>query len=127
MLPITVEEEVAYLRRRAKSLGYKLVKDTKVKGLVNGMPYCRFPNFGKGWKESDVQYLVEALNTDVPLETMVKEVGRSPGSILGKLGSVKELWYDSKQRGYSYLKGPKRGQVYCQYAELKTLEKKYEW
>lgn len=124
---ITVEDEVNYLKRRAASLGYKLTKLKPHKKGQSDLPYSKFPNFGKSWSQPDVEYLVKALNDGVPLEKMVQEVGRTPGAILGKLGACAELWYDTSQRGYSFLKWPKKGQLYMSYKSIKALEEKYGW
>lgn len=121
MSHITVEVEVEYLKRRAASLGYRLIKERRTKAA-----HSVFKNFGKSWDDDDIDYLVGALAKDVALKDMVKKVGRSPGAILGKLGTVGELTYDSGMRGYVYKKGSKRGHVYMNYTKLKELEKTYE-
>lgn len=121
MSNISVEDEVAYLKRRAASLGYRLIKERR-----NKSPHAVFKNFGKSWDDDDIDYIVDALAKDVCLKEMVKKVGRSPGAILGKLGNIGELTYDSGMRGYAYKKGPLKGQVYMSYTKLKELEKRYE-
>lgn len=118
---ITVEMEVAYLKRRAASLGYRMIKERRTKAADSV-----FKNFGKSWDDDDIDYIVDALAKDVCLKEMVKKVGRSPGAILGKLGNVGALAYDNGMRGYAYKKGPLKGQVYMSYAKLKELEKRYE-
>lgn len=120
MSHITVEMEVEYLKRRAASLGYRLIKERRTKAA-----HSVFKNFGKSWDDEDIDYIMEALAKGVPLKDMVTKVGRSPGAILGKLGNVGALTYDSGMRGYVYKKGSHRGQVYMNYTDLKALEKKY--
>ena len=121
MSHITVEDEVAYLKRRAASLGYRLIKERRTKAVDSV-----FKNFGKSWDDEDIDYIAGALAEDVTLKDMVKKIGRSPGAILGKLGTVGELTYDSGMRGYVHKKGPKRGHVYMSYTKLKELEKHFE-
>lgn len=120
MSHITAEMEVEYLKRRAASLGYRLIKERRTKAVDSV-----FKNFGKSWNDDDIDYIVVALAESVALKEMVKKVGRSPGAILGKLGTVGELTYDSGMRGYVHKKGPRRGQVYMNYTKLKELEQTY--
>lgn len=121
MSHITVEMEVAYLKRRAAALGYRVIKERRTKATDSV-----FKNFGKSWDDDDIDYIVGALAKDVDLKEMVEQVGRSPGAILGKLGNVGALIYDNGMRSYTYKKGPLKGHVYMSYTKLKELEKRYE-
>lgn len=116
------QEEVEYLKRRAASLGYRLVRNRNVK--VN---HPVFSNYGKAWTDEDLDYITQALASNVPLKAMVDKVGRTPGAILGRLSSLGKLLYDQDSRGYILMK--RRGalsEVYISYRDLKELEKKYE-
>lgn len=91
---ITVEDEVNYLRRRAKSLGYKLVAVEAKSTRFEKETFVKYPNHMKKWLPGEHEQLVNEFNTGLELEDMMTLHQRTAGGIISRLSGAYLIEYN---------------------------------
>lgn len=94
---VSISDEVEYLRRRAASLGYKLVQKNKPKKLLEpGLA----PRAGKAWEAEELETVKRMLKDGADLKTMKEYTQRTASAVLAKLCYVRELYYQEDRFGW---------------------------
>ncbi len=114
---ITVEDEVNYLRRRAKSLGYKLVAVEAKQRKFDKATFARYPNHMKKWTSSEHEQLLEDFKGGASLEELMDKHQRTVGGIISRLCGAYVLEYTG--RGYNRRSD---GSLYVLYSKFLKLK-----
>ena len=95
---VSISDEVEYLRRRAASLGYRLVQKNKPKQKPGTEEN---PRAGARWEPEELETVKRMLAEGKDLSEMKTYTRRSAGAVLSKLCAVRELFYQEGRWGWT--------------------------